>query len=82
MNPYLDEFLQFYSQAEHGNGLTRGLETDLAKKTYIKTLLDEKLTPAILAENFVSLFSPGMQATGKRHSFRRLSGKQKRMMPK
>jgi len=47
-NPYLDQFLQFYSQADAGNGLTRGLETDLAKKTYVPTKLDKELTPAIL----------------------------------
>lgn len=65
MNPYLDEFLQFYSQAEHGNGLTRGLETDLAKKTYIKTLLDEKLTPAILAGKFRLVILSGNAGDGK-----------------
>jgi hypothetical protein len=32
-NTNLDAFLQFYSQAEAGNGLTRGLESALAKAT-------------------------------------------------
>ncbi len=65
MNPYLDEFLQFYSQAERGNGLTRGLETNLAKKTYVRTLLDEKLTPSILAGNFRLVILSGNAGDGK-----------------
>jgi hypothetical protein len=47
-NNHLDGFLQFYSQAEAGNGLTRGLESDLAKRTYVETKLDKDLTPALL----------------------------------
>ena len=42
-NPYLDQFLMFYSQSEAGNGLTRGLETDLARRTYVPTKLDRLL---------------------------------------
>lgn len=45
-NKHLDGFLQFYSQADAGNGLTRGLETDLAKRTYVPTKLDRDLTTA------------------------------------
>jgi hypothetical protein len=65
MNPYLDEFLQFYSQAERGNGLTRGLETELAKKTYVKTLLDEKLTPEVLQGRFRLVVLSGNAGDGK-----------------
>lgn len=48
-NRHLDAFLQFYSQAEAGNGLTRGLESELAKATYASTRLDRKLIPALPA---------------------------------
>ena len=47
-NVYLDQFLMFYSQSEAGNGLTRGLESDLAKKTYAPTKLDRELLDTIL----------------------------------
>jgi hypothetical protein len=42
----------FYSQSEAGNGLTRGLETELARKTYVRTKLDTELAEAI---NFYKL---------------------------
>ncbi|MGD9685480.1 MAG: hypothetical protein AB7U43_00710 [Desulfobacter sp.] len=46
-NATLDKFLMFYSQSEAGNGLTRGLETELSKRTYVPTKLDKELTDAI-----------------------------------
>lgn len=46
-NRNLDKFLMFYSQSEAGNGLTRGLETELARKTYVRTKLDDELAGAI-----------------------------------
>lgn len=61
----LDEFLQFYSQADAGNGLTRGLETELAKQTYVKTVLDEKLTPDVLAGKFRLVVLTGNAGDGK-----------------
>lgn len=64
-NPYLDQFLQFYSQADAGNGLTRGLETDLAKRTYVDTLLDEKLTPDVLKGRFRLIILTGNAGDGK-----------------
>lgn len=65
MNPYLDEFLQFYSQAERGNGLTRGLETELAKKTYVPTKLDQQLTPEVLSGRFRLVILSGNAGDGK-----------------
>ena len=47
-NVHLDQFLMFYSQSEASNGLTRGLESDLAKKTYVPTKLDRELLDTIL----------------------------------
>lgn len=64
-NPHLDQFLQFYSQAEAGNGLTRGLETELAKKTYVRTKLDEELTPAVLEGKFRLVILTGNAGDGK-----------------
>ncbi len=46
-NSNLDQFLMFYSQSEAGNGLTRGLENELARKTYVRTKLDNELADAI-----------------------------------
>ena len=46
-NTTLDNFLMFYSQSEAGNGLTRGLETELSRLTYVPTKLDNELTDAI-----------------------------------
>ena len=42
-NANLDQFLMFYSQADAGNGLTRGLDNDLARRTYVPTKLDNDL---------------------------------------
>lgn len=47
INKWLDQFLMFYSQSEAGNGLTRGLETELARRTYVPTKLDKELLEAI-----------------------------------
>ncbi len=64
-NPYLGEFLQFYSQADCGNGLTRGLETELAKRTYVPTKLDRELTPAILDGKYRLVILTGNAGDGK-----------------
>lgn len=64
-NPYLDDFLQFYSQAEAGNGLTRGLESDLARRTYVQTKLDQELTPAFLAGDLRLAILTGNAGDGK-----------------
>jgi Cdc6-like AAA superfamily ATPase len=64
-NKHLDGFLQFYSQAEAGNGLTRGLETDLAKRTYVPTKLDRDLTPALLRGELSLVILTGNAGDGK-----------------
>jgi len=64
-NIYLDGFLQFYSQAEAGNGLTRRLETDLAKRTYVSTRLDQALTPALLRGHIRLAILTGNAGDGK-----------------
>jgi hypothetical protein len=64
-NPYLDDFLMFYSQSDAGNGLTRGLETELARHTYVPTKLDSDLAPAILEGRFRLVILTGNAGDGK-----------------
>lgn len=64
-NKHLDAFLQFYSQAEAGNGLTRGLESALAKATYASTRLDRELIPALLAGEMRLTILTGNAGDGK-----------------
>ncbi len=64
-NSYLNDFLMFYSQSDAGNGLTRGLETDLARKTYVQTKLDTDLAPAILNGEFSLVILSGNAGDGK-----------------
>jgi hypothetical protein len=64
-NRYLDEFLMFYSQSERGNGLTRGLDTALARRTYVDTKLDRVLADAILANHFRLVVLTGNAGDGK-----------------
>lgn len=64
-NVFLDQFLMFYSQADAGNGLTRGLDNDLARRTYVPTKLDKELTEAILANKFRLVILTGNAGDGK-----------------
>lgn len=64
-NLYLDQFLMFYSQSEAGNGLTRGLETDLARRTYVPTKLDRLLKEAILTGAYRLVILTGNAGDGK-----------------
>lgn len=64
-NPYLDQFLMFYSQSEAGNGLTRGLDSDLARRTYVPTKLDRELMPAVLSGKLQLVILTGNAGDGK-----------------
>jgi hypothetical protein len=64
-NSSLDQFLMFYSQSDSGNGLTRGLESDLAQRTYVQTRLDRELAPAILEGRFRLVILTGNAGDGK-----------------
>jgi hypothetical protein len=64
-NTFLNQFLMFYSQADAGNGLTRGLDNDLARRTYVPTKLDKVLTDAILANKFRLVILTGNAGDGK-----------------
>lgn len=64
-NQHLDQFLMFYSQSDAGNGLTRGLDSDLAKRTYVGTKLDRTLTDAVLSKQFRIVILTGNAGDGK-----------------
>jgi len=64
-NAYLDKFLMFYSQSEAGNGLTRGLDSDLARRTYVPTKLDRELAQALLGHHFRLAILTGNAGDGK-----------------
>lgn len=64
-NPYLDQFLMFYSQSDAGNGLTRGLENELARRTYVPTKLDRQLRDAILNRKYRLVILTGNAGDGK-----------------
>ena len=55
----------FYSQSEAGNGSTRGLETELARLTYILTRLDRNLLDPILEGQFHLVIFSGNAGDGK-----------------
>lgn len=64
-NRYLDQFLMFYSQSEAGNGLTRGLDSELARQTYVSTKLDRELMGAVLSGKFRLAILTGNAGDGK-----------------
>jgi len=56
---------RFYSQSEAGNGLTRGLDTDISKRTYVPTKLDKELAQAILLKQYRLVILTGNAGDGK-----------------
>lgn len=64
-NEYLDKFLMFYSQSEAGNGLTRGLDSNLARRTYVPTKLDRDLTQTLLDHQYRLAILTGNAGDGK-----------------
>ncbi|MDB5776781.1 MAG: hypothetical protein JWP38_2914 [Herbaspirillum sp.] len=64
-NKNLDQFLMFYSQSEAGNGLTRGLDSDISRRTYVPTKLDRELLGAVLAGSLRLVILTGNAGDGK-----------------
>ena len=64
-NIHLDQFLMFYSQSEAGNGLTRGLDAELAKQTYAPTKLDRELLTKVLEGSYRLVILTGNAGDGK-----------------
>ena len=63
-NPYVTRFLRTYSQARRDNSGTRGLD-DVARLTYVETLLDQALRPAILDGQYRLVIITGNAGDGK-----------------
>lgn len=63
-NPYVTRLLTLYSQARRTNTGTRGLD-DIARLTYVRTGLDEKLAPAITTGRFRLVIVTGNAGDGK-----------------
>lgn len=63
-NPYVTRLLTLYSQARKSNAGTRGLD-EIARLTYVKTRLDDELTPAIAGGRFRLVIVTGNAGDGK-----------------
>lgn len=63
-NPFVSHLLTLYSQSQQTNAGTRGLDA-IGKLTYVETLLDTELQPAILAGEFNLVIVSGNAGDGK-----------------
>jgi len=63
-NPFVEQLLTFYSQSQRTNAGTRGLDS-AALQTYVPTLLDRELLPAVLAGEFRLVVITGNAGDGK-----------------
>lgn len=65
-NPFVSHLLTMYSQSPRTNAGTRGLGLDaVGRETYVNTLLDDKLRPAVLSGNFRLVIVTGNAGDGK-----------------
>ena len=63
-NPFVSHLITMYSQSPRSNAGTRGLDA-LGRETYIRTLLDEELSSALLAGEFRLVVVTGNAGDGK-----------------
>ena len=63
-NPYVTRMLTLYSQARRTNTGTRGLD-EIARLTYVRTGLDEKLAPIITTGRYKLVIVTGNAGDGK-----------------
>jgi serine/threonine protein kinase len=63
-NPFVSHLLTMYSQSPRTNAGTRGLDA-VGRETYVKTLLDDKLHPAVLSGEFRLVIVTGNAGDGK-----------------
>lgn len=63
-NPFVTHLLTMYSQGPRTNAGTRSLGA-LGRETYVRTLLDEKLRPAVLSGEFRLVIVTGNAGDGK-----------------
>lgn len=72
-NPFVSYLLTLYSQSQQTNAGTRGLD-EHSKRTYIDTLLDTALLPAILNGDFKLILISGNAGDGKTAFIQKLEG--------
>lgn len=65
INPNVDAIRRLYRGSTTGNAGNRGLDDDFAKRTYIPTLLDERLLPRVLAGELDVVLLSGNPGDGK-----------------
>jgi len=70
-NPYLSRFLTLYSQNRTDNSGTRGYD-EVSRATYVRTRLDKRLAPDIIAGKFRLLIITGNAGDGKTAFLQRL----------
>ena len=63
-NPFVSRLLTMYSQSPRSNAGTRGLD-EIGRETYVPTLLDDRLRPALLAGEFRLVAVTGNAGDGK-----------------
>src|SRR5262249_51464560 len=63
-NPFVSHLLTMYSQSPRTNAGTRGLD-EVGRETYVNTLLDDKLRPAVLSGEFRLVIVTGNAGDGK-----------------
>ncbi|MEM1278495.1 MAG: protein kinase [Cyanobacteria bacterium P01_H01_bin.152] len=63
-NPFVSYLVTLYSQSHRSNAGTRGLDA-LGNKTYVNTLLDDELLPAVLQGEFRLVIITGNAGDGK-----------------
>ncbi len=77
-NPYVRHLLTLYSQSQHTNAGTRGLDA-FGEQTYVDTLLDKQLQPAILEGDFQLVIISGNAGDGKTAFIQRMAKDAERM---
>ena len=63
-NPFVSHLQAMYSQSPRSNAGTRGLD-EIGRETYVQTLLDDRLRPALLAGEFRLVVVTGNAGDGK-----------------
>ena len=63
-NPFVSHLLTMYSQSPLSNAGTRGLDA-IGRETYVRTLLDDRLRPALFAGEFSLVAVTGNAGDGK-----------------
>lgn len=72
-NPFVSHLLTLYSQSKYTNAGTRGLD-EIGELTYVPTLLDVELLPAVLAGEFGLVIVTGNAGDGKTAFVQKLEG--------